>query len=117
MIKTNISTYEIIRLSDSGCYFEVGDTILIDNIPFAFQSIDGRYLRGAFRADGQEVDSLLGSQTLIRNAKNSRSSMSNVSVGELFDLLLVEFSTFGEFKAGLSLLESNILNSELKLVR
>lgn len=59
--------------------FEVGDTILIDNIPFAFQSIDGKYLRGAFRADGQDVDSLLGSQTLIRNAKISRSSMSNTS--------------------------------------
>jgi hypothetical protein len=59
--------------------FEVGDTILINNIPFAFQSIEGRYLRGAFRADGGNVSSQLGSQTLIRNAKNSRSSMTNVS--------------------------------------
>lgn len=59
--------------------FEIGDQILIDNVAFAFQSIEGRYLRGAYRADGQEVDSLLGSQTLIRNAKNSRSSMTSVS--------------------------------------
>jgi hypothetical protein len=60
-------------------HFEVGDTIFINSIPYAFQSIEGKILHGAYRTDLGSVDSELGSWSLRRDAKQSRSS--NVNVG------------------------------------
>ena len=60
-------------------HFEVGDTIFINSIPYAFQAIEGRILRGAYRTDLGSIDHELGSWPLRRDAKQSRSSSVNVA--------------------------------------
>lgn len=57
---------------DTNNSFEIGDLILINNIEYRFQSLEGNRLQGVYRVDGTNIDNGISNATLTRATKTSR---------------------------------------------